>query len=61
MPFVTQKSIVVLGGLSLLAVALAAAFVWSGIYDVGADDPHTQSMWHWKPCAIGRLRLGREI
>jgi mono/diheme cytochrome c family protein len=40
MPFVTRKS---LFGITLLLVAVAmlfAGFVWLGLYNVGADDPH---------------------
>lgn len=39
MPFVTRRSLLVLGGLSIGGVAVAG-FVWSGAYNVGADDPH---------------------
>ena len=42
MPFVTRKSLLTLGVLSGLAVAALSGFVWSGIYNIGADDPHTQ-------------------
>jgi mono/diheme cytochrome c family protein/ketosteroid isomerase-like protein len=42
MPFVTRKSLYTLGLLLLAAILLLAAFVWSGIYNVGADDPHTR-------------------
>lgn len=43
MPFVTRKTVValaVLGGIGLLA---AGGLVWSGVYNIGADDPH------WRP------------
>lgn len=43
MPFVTRKTLAtlaVLGGVGLLAVA---GLVWSGAYNIGADDPH------WRP------------
>src|SRR3546814_13165039 len=39
MPFVTRRSLLVLGGLAIGGVAVAG-FVWSGAYNVGADDPH---------------------
>ena len=42
MPFVTRKSLLTLSVLSGLAVAGAAGFVWSGVYNVGADDHHTR-------------------
>jgi mono/diheme cytochrome c family protein len=38
---ITHKTLLVLAALVLLAVAGAAAFVWSGFYNVAADDPHT--------------------
>ena len=43
MPFVTRKS---LSGLLVLLIAAATLYlgiIWSGLYNVGADDPH------WKP------------
>ncbi len=42
MPFVTRKSLLTLGILSGVAVAAAAGFIWSGVYNVGADDQHTR-------------------
>ena len=39
MPIVTRRSLFVLGGLAIGGVAVAG-FVWSGAYNVGADDPH---------------------
>lgn len=38
--------------LGVLAVGAAAAFVWSGAYDIGADDPH----WSATHAAIENLR-----
>ena len=35
----TRKFIGVIVGLSVLALA-AGVFVWSGLYNIGADDPH---------------------
>jgi len=40
MPFVSRKSLLSLVLLFAIAAALAVGFLWSGIYDVGADDPH---------------------
>ena len=40
MPFVSRKSLVSLTLLVAVAAALATGFLWSGLYDVGADDPH---------------------
>jgi mono/diheme cytochrome c family protein len=45
MPFVTRKSLLVAGVLSGLAVAVLAGFVWSGIYNIGADDQHTRPVY----------------
>ena len=42
MPFITRKSLLALGVLSGAAVVAAAGFVWSGVYDIGADDRHTR-------------------
>ncbi len=42
MPLVTRNTVFVLGVLSGAALLSAAAFVWSGVYNVGADDPHTR-------------------
>ena len=38
MPFVTRKSLLTLSILSGVAVLAVAGFVWSGIYNIGADD-----------------------
>ena len=45
MPFVTRKTLFVLGCLSGAAVLAAAAFVWSGAYNIGADDQHTRPVY----------------
>ena len=45
MPFVTRKTLFVLGGLSGAAVLAAAGFVWSGIYNIAADDLHTRPVY----------------
>lgn len=41
MAFVKRKTLFVLAGLSAVAVLAAAGFIWSGLYNIGADDPHT--------------------
>jgi mono/diheme cytochrome c family protein len=41
MAFVKCKTLIVLVGLSFIAVLAMAGFVWSGLYNIGADDPHT--------------------
>ena len=45
MPFVTKNTLLTLGALSGLAVIGAAGFVWSGVYNIGADDPHTRPVF----------------
>lgn len=42
MPFVTRKSLLTLTVLSGVAVAAVGGFIWSGLYNVGADDQHTR-------------------
>lgn len=45
MPFVTRKSLLAVA-LLLAAVAIAAGlFVWSGVYNIGADDTHTKPVY----------------
>ena len=43
MPFVARKSLLVSVVVLAAAVAVYMGFLWSGLYNVGADDPH------WKP------------
>ena len=45
MPFVTRKSLLTLSILSAVAVLAVAGFVWSGIYNIGADDQHTRPVY----------------
>lgn len=45
MPLVTRKSLLSLGLLALAAFVLAGAFLWSGLYDIGADDHHTRPVY----------------
>ena len=45
MPFITKKSLLTLGILAGVGVAAAAGFVWSGVYNVGADDPHSRPVY----------------
>ncbi|MBS0576412.1 MAG: cytochrome c [Proteobacteria bacterium] len=40
MPFVTRKSLFAMTLTTIVAVLLLAGFIWSGIYNIGADDPH---------------------
>ena len=45
MPFVTRKSLLTLGVLSGVGAAALAGFIWSGIYNIGADDVHTRPVY----------------
>ena len=45
MPFVTRKSLLTLSILSGVALVAAAGFVWSGVYNIGADDTHTRPVY----------------
>ena len=40
MAFVTRKTLITLSVLSAVAVVAVGGFVWSGFYNVGADDEH---------------------
>lgn len=42
MPFVTRKSLLGLATIVAIVLAMAVGFVWSGAYNVGADDSHTR-------------------
>lgn len=42
MPIVARSTLAVLAGSAVVALSGAAAFVWSGLYDVGADAAHTR-------------------
>jgi len=44
-PFITRKSLLTLTVLSGVAVAAGAGFIWSGIYNIGADDTHTRPVY----------------
>lgn len=40
MPFATRKTLATFGAVTGVGILAAAGFVWSGAYDVGADEPH---------------------
>jgi mono/diheme cytochrome c family protein len=42
MPFVTRRSLSTLTLLAIAAILAFGLFVWSGLYNIGADDTHTQ-------------------
>lgn len=41
MAFVNRKTLFILIGLSAVTVLGVGGFIWSGLYNIGADDPHT--------------------
>ncbi len=45
MPFISRKSLLGVSAIAIIAVLLAVAFVWSGIYNIGADDHHTRPVF----------------
>jgi mono/diheme cytochrome c family protein len=45
MPFVTRTSLLWLGVLAAAGAATATGFLWSGIYNIAADDPHTRPVY----------------
>lgn len=45
MSTLTRKPLTLLAMLAIGAVAMLGGFVWSGIYNVGADDPHTRPVY----------------
>lgn len=53
MPFMTRKSMLALAVLSGVAGLAIGGFVWSGMYNVGADDPHLRPTY-------AMLRMMRE-
>src|SRR3546814_3303084 len=42
MAFVKRKTLFILVGLSVIAVLAVAGFIWSGLYNIGADDPRSE-------------------
>lgn len=45
MPFVTRKSLLTLSLLAVVASAIVTGFIWSGLYNIGADDTHTKPVY----------------
>jgi mono/diheme cytochrome c family protein len=45
MPLLTRRSAAALCGLGIAAAAIVAGTVWSGVYDIGADAPHTRPVY----------------
>lgn len=43
MPLMTRKTLLVLSTVLVVPVVFVTGFVWTGIYNIGADDPH------WRP------------
>lgn len=45
MPFVTRHSMLTLAVVSVVAGVALGTFVWSGFYNIGADDTHTRPVY----------------
>jgi mono/diheme cytochrome c family protein len=45
MPFVTRKSMLTLTLLAIAGLLIVGGFIWTGIYNVGADDIHTRPVY----------------
>jgi mono/diheme cytochrome c family protein len=45
MPIVTRKSMLTLALLAIAGLLIVGGFIWSGIYNVGADDTHTRPVY----------------
>ena len=45
MPFVTRKSLLTMSILSSISIIAMVGFVWSGLYNIGADNHHTRPVY----------------
>lgn len=45
MPFMSRKTLFTLLVVVAAALVLSAAFIWSGLYNIGADDQHTRPVY----------------
>ena len=45
MPFIKRTSLFTLMVLAVAALILVAGFIWSGLYNIGADDQHTRPVY----------------
>lgn len=45
MPIVIRHSLITVAVLALASLLVIGIFVWSGIYNIGADDPHTKPVY----------------
>lgn len=45
MPIVTRHSLLTVAVLALLSVLIIGLFIWSGLYNIGADDTHTRPVY----------------
>lgn len=45
MPIVTRHSLITVAVLALASLLIIGIFVWSGIYNIGADDTHTKPVY----------------
>lgn len=53
MTITLRKTALALASVALGAAAVAGGFVWSGVYDVGADAPHTRLVFRYPASAEG--------
>ena len=59
MPFVSRRSLLAFALLLAAVAALAVGFLWSGLYDVGADDPHLPPVHGCCACDEPEFGVGR--
>jgi mono/diheme cytochrome c family protein len=45
MAFIARRTLYLLAGLTLGFVIAIAGLIWSGLYNIGADDPHTRPIY----------------
>jgi len=45
MPIVTRHSLITVAVLAFASLSIVGIFVWSGIYNIGADDTHTKPVY----------------
>lgn len=45
MPIVTRHSLVTVAVLALVSLLIIGSFIWSGLYNIGADDTHTRPVY----------------
>lgn len=45
MPIVTRHSLITVGVLAVVSLLIIGVFIWSGLYNIGADDAHTKPVY----------------